>query len=688
MRKWLKTALTAALATSFALTAAACGGDAAKVDAAEQYALPYYDQSADDVYNDDLFYRNDMKAACADPTVIYIDDESDPDYGWFFMYPTSDSDFGCHGYSTYRSRDMETWEYLGPVFEPEIASWSHRNMWAPEVIRDEETGKYYLFYSAIDDERTDERFFDSRAEEKEYHATEKIVKAYSADEAIAAMDAEIEKFSGDGAFGDYTAEQKNNILNEINNYGSRKTQVENNAQMTDGQKKNAIGDYAREATLKIRTAKIHYSTSGKGYSIGVAVSDSPRGPFRQYVNEEGSDGYNPNNRALSISDAFIRHEDLFVGTVGKYGYHDVFVPIDVHPYVDPATGKKYIYFANTHMGNNVYGVEAGEKWTDDPKWETLTYLARTGYQTVDGNTRTDYGDDNINEGPYMYYDAETKTYYLTFSINGYPNKMYAVAQAVGKSPLGPFTKINRKDGGLIISSQPEWDHASGTGHHSFVRYDGKLYIVYHAHYNRQYGGNGQRGSCVDEVRFFTRPDGQKLMIANGPSYSIMPKIGRDAQYKNIAGDATITVTEGTGAEYLNDGLIAFTTFHNYIGGFDFDKQTTITLKFSDYRAIRSVMIFNNNDLDTMFENVSRIEFDFVKTDKDGNEQKSTAYIADLKFDKNKFTTAWDPEDNDENYARPGGSVTVEFDELKVNEIRITVPTDKPVRISEIYVLGR
>lgn len=100
------------------------------------------------------------------------------------------------------------------------------------------------------------------------------------------------------------------------------------------------------------------------------------------------------------------------------------------------------------------------------------------------------------------------------------------------------------------------------------------------------------------------------------------------------------------------------------------------------------MIFNNNDLDTMFENVSRIEFDFVKTDKDGNEQKSTAYIADLKFDKNKFTTAWDPEDNDENYARPGGSVTVEFDELKVNEIRITVPTDKPVRISEIYVLGR
>ena len=95
-----------------------------------QYALPYYDQSADDVLNSDLFYRNDMKAACADPTVIYIDDESDEEnYGWFYMYPTSDSDFGCHGFSAYRSKDMETWEYVGPIFDPEIESWSHERVY-------------------------------------------------------------------------------------------------------------------------------------------------------------------------------------------------------------------------------------------------------------------------------------------------------------------------------------------------------------------------------------------------------------------------------------------------------------------------------------------------------------------------------------------------------------------------------
>ena len=683
MRKFWKSAIAFALSLGFMLSAAACGTPSG------QYALPYYDQSADDVYNDDLYYKNEMKAACADPTVIYIDDESDPDYGWFFMYPTSDSDFGCHGYSTYRSKDMETWEYVGPVFEPAAASWSHDNMWAPEVIRDADDGKYYLFYSAKDGSRTDGKYFDNLAEKNEYHAIEKTVNGYDYAAATAAMDEEAVKFSTDNAFEGYTDAQKNSVEKQITNYASRKTAAEN-GNASDSEKQTMILGYAREALIAIRAVKIHLTRANNPYSIGIAISDSPRGPFKQYVNEEGTEAYNGNARTLSVGTPFISHEDVYVGAAGKAGYHAVFIPIDVHPYVDPATGKKYIYFANTYMGNNIYGVEAGEKWTDDPKWETLTYLARTGYQTVNGNKRTDYTDENINEGPYMYYDAETATYYLTFSINGYPNKVYGVAQAIGKSPLGPFTKINRADGGLILSSQPEWDHASGTGHHSFVRYDGKLYIAYHAHYNRQYGGSGQRGSCVDEVRFYTRPDGQKLLHANGPTYALMPKIGPDAEYKNIADSAKVTATGGddeTDVKYLNDGLIAFNTFNDFIGRFTTKKSATITLDFGDYRAIRSVMIFNSNELDTMFETVSRIEFDFVKTDANGKEVTGTAYIAGLKFDKDKFTTYWDPDEN-ENVARPGGSVAVEFDEIRVKTIRITIPSDKPVCISEIYVLGK
>ena len=131
-----------AAALSFAMLAG-CGK--------ETYRLKYYDETDPERgYNENLFYLNDMPAECADPTCIYIDDESDPDYGWFYMYPTSDSDFGCHGFSAYKSRDLKSWQYVGPVFDPKEESWSHFSCWAPECIYDAETGKYYLFYSSTD----------------------------------------------------------------------------------------------------------------------------------------------------------------------------------------------------------------------------------------------------------------------------------------------------------------------------------------------------------------------------------------------------------------------------------------------------------------------------------------------------------------------------------------------------------
>ena len=163
----------------------------------------------------------------------------------------------------------------------------------------------------------------------------------------------------------------------------------------------------------------------------------------QYTNIEGQAGYDAANRTLGLGSPFITHEDLYTSAAAKEGYHDVFIPIDIHPYVDPVSGKKYFYFANTYGGNSIYGVEAGENWTDDPKWETLTYLIRPGYKNVTGNEKTDYGDSGVNEGPFMHYDEASKTYFLTFSINGYPDKLYAVAQATATSPLGTFTKVDR-----------------------------------------------------------------------------------------------------------------------------------------------------------------------------------------------------------------------------------------------------
>ncbi len=98
------------------------------------------------------------------------------------------------------------------------------------------------------------------------------------------------------------------------------------------------------------------------------------------------------------------------------------------------------------------------------------------------------------------------------------------------------------------------------------------------------------------------------------------------------------------------------------------------------------MIFNSKYLDTAFAGVKRIELDFTKTDSDGKTVTGTAFIKDLVFDMERYTTNWG--EGVEESARPGGSVAVEFDELSVKTIRITIDSDKPVAVSEIFVLGK
>ena len=115
-------------------------------------------------------------------------------------------------------------------------------------------------------------------------------------------------------------------------------------------------------------------------------------------------------------------------------------------------------------------------------------------------------------------------------------------------------------------------------------------------------------------------------------------------------------------------------------------KTEIKITFEDYRAVRAIQIFNSKETDKRFEKIDRIELDFTYTDKDGNVIADKAYMKDLQYDFDRYTTHWNGELSD--VARPGGSVCVEFDELKVKEIRITLNSDKPVNISEIFVLGK
>ncbi len=122
---------------------------------ASGFSFEDYRETTSD-YNKNLFYYNELKFEVADPSVIYIDDETDTEnYGYFYCYGTSDQ-IGCHGFQAWRSKDLANWEDMGAVYMPDFTnSWAYTNYWAPEIIYDEEgmeiggeTYNYFLFFNA------------------------------------------------------------------------------------------------------------------------------------------------------------------------------------------------------------------------------------------------------------------------------------------------------------------------------------------------------------------------------------------------------------------------------------------------------------------------------------------------------------------------------------------------------------
>ena len=105
-------------------------------------------------YNKELFYRNDKQTGLADPFVL---DNTKVD-GYYYMYGTEGSLF-C-----YRSVDLMDWEPVGNALDnyffnedgtrSEDLKSTWQDIWAPEVVYDEDTQEYYMFFSATPVEDT------------------------------------------------------------------------------------------------------------------------------------------------------------------------------------------------------------------------------------------------------------------------------------------------------------------------------------------------------------------------------------------------------------------------------------------------------------------------------------------------------------------------------------------------------
>lgn len=363
--------------------------------------------------------------------------------------------------------------------------------------------------------------------------------------------------------------------------------------------------------------------------------------------------------------------------------------IDPHPYVDE-DGTKYLFWVDSRYADRICGVKM-TNWLQ-PDWSTATVLTYYGYYTVADWKAAQAGetvdaveyeltDNTINEGPVI--TKHNGKYYLTYSANNYKNSNYLVAQAVSDSILGDYRKLTMKEGGVLLCSEmTENQEITGTGHHSFATVGEQTYIVYHRH-NDSVAMGSARNHAIDEVKWITikDKDGNDLdvMYVNGPTYTPQPKIEAFSEYKNIAGEATISGVENS-LSYLTDGLFSFYSYNllywETVMETVIPQTTTFTFEFETARPVSAVMVYNSSMEEYCFRNISKIELVCVE---DGEEVVRT--FENIEFSASSFGS----------YVIPGAAAYVDFMELNVKSIRITVEVPEGqdlVGISEIKILGQ
>jgi arabinoxylan arabinofuranohydrolase len=198
--------------------------------------------------------------------------------------------------------------------------------------------------------------------------------------------------------------------------------------------------------------------------IGVAVSDNPTGPF------------------VDSGKALI---DKFPKGV-NHGQQ-----IDPDVFMDPTTGKNYLYWGNGYMAC----VELNEDMVSI-KEETIKVM------TPDASFR---------EGTSVFY--RKGKYYFLWSEDDTCSENYKVCYGTSDSPTG---KINIPQNNLVIAKDKEAS-IYGTGHNSVVQIPGKdeWYMVYHR-FNYPKGismgeaAGYNREVCIDKMEF--TPDGKIIQV--------------------------------------------------------------------------------------------------------------------------------------------------------------------------------
>jgi beta-xylosidase len=199
-------------------------------------------------------------------------------------------------------------------------------------------------------------------------------------------------------------------------------------------------------------------------NIGVAIADSPTGPFKD-----------PLGRALLAKSEFPGMQ-----------------VIDPMVFVDD-DGAAYLYWGQ--------GRCKAVKLNED-----MISFDRTGV--------TDLTPPGYNEGPFLHKRAGM--YYLSWSEFDTRDPRYSVAYATGPTPLGPFKKAALNP--ILRQSGP----VKGAGHHSIAKLPGRDEWIIAYHRFRIPDGNGyNRETCLSPLRHSA--DGNLEVVDVFESVSLRPE---------------------------------------------------------------------------------------------------------------------------------------------------------------------
>jgi beta-xylosidase len=260
-------------------------------------------------------------------------------------------------------------------------------------------------------------------------------------------------------------------------------------------------------TIIKRDGRYYFYFSGHNQAlnrktIGVAVADSPEGPFTAQPT-----AMILNNEAVTSGQA-----------------------IDPAAFRDPETGKFYLFWGN---GSPVYA-----ELSDD-----MLSIKQSTIGRVSGLT-------GFREGSFINY--RDGLYHLTYSIDDTGSPDYRVGYATSTNVDGPWTYR-----GVILEKDVS-QGILGTGHSSIIQVPGtdEWYIAYHRFAIP--GGDGtHRETTIDELHFAADGTIEKvvptlssvdpLTYEGGPVTATVSDAGADGWY---GADAALTLTAGPGVSLL------------------------------------------------------------------------------------------------------------------------------------------